>query len=87
MTEQQPLVTWRAVSVGGARLVADLPSGCYASIELQGDGIYYALIGCDSERPFVLTDRFDDRAVAQAWVEDKARLLMRGIDIARQQGV
>ena len=84
MTEQQPLVTWRAASVGSTRLVAGLPNGCYASIELQGDGIYYALIGCDSERPFVLTDRFDDRAVAQAWVEDKVRLMMLGIDIARQ---
>jgi hypothetical protein len=72
--------------VGGARLVADLPSGCFASIELQGDGVYYALIGCDGERPFVLSDRFDDRAVAQAWVEDKTRLQMRGIDIARKQG-
>ena len=84
MTEQQPLITWRAASVGGARLVADLANGCYASIELQSDGVYYALIGCDSERPFVISDRFDDRTVAQALVEDKVRLLMRRIDIAQQ---
>jgi hypothetical protein len=33
----------------------------------------------------VLTDRFDNRDVAQAWVEDKAQLLARGIDIALTQ--
>lgn len=83
MTEHQPLVTWRTAPDG--RLLADLPNGCTASIELRDAAVYYALVGCDDQRPLVLTDHFDDRHVAQAWVEDKARLLARGIDIARIQ--
>jgi hypothetical protein len=82
MTEQQPLVTWHAVPAGAGRLLADLPHGCFASIEPQAAGVYYVLLGCDGgPQPFVLRDIFADRAVAQAWVEDKARLLARGIDI------
>ena len=83
MTEHRPLVTWRSAPDG--RLLADLPNGCFASIELQEVDIYFTLIGCDGQRPLVLTDRFDDRDVAQLWVEDKARLLARGIDIAPSQ--
>jgi hypothetical protein len=83
MTEQEPLVTWRAVPAG--RLLADLPNGCFASVEWRESGVYHALIGCDGDRPFVLSDIFDNRDVAQAWVEDKARLLDRGIDIAPHQ--
>jgi hypothetical protein len=83
MTERERLVTWREVPTG--RLLADLPDGCFASIELRETGIYHALIGCDGDRMFVLADNFDTREVAQAWVEDKARLLDRGIDITPTQ--
>jgi hypothetical protein len=85
MTEQQPLVTWRRAPAEPGRLVADLTNECFASIERRHDGTYAALIGCDGQRPFVLTDLFADRDVAQAWVEDKAQLLVRGIDIAPSQ--
>jgi hypothetical protein len=83
MTEREPLVTWREVPTG--RLLADLPDGCFASIEWRETGIFHALIGCDGDRLFVLTDSFDNRDVAQAWVEDKARLLDRGIEIVPPQ--
>jgi hypothetical protein len=83
MTDRERLVTWREVPTG--RLLADLPDGCFASIEWRETGIYHALIGCDGDRMFVLTDSFDTRDVAQAWVEDKARLLDRGIDILATQ--
>ncbi len=83
MTEHQQLVTWRTAPDG--RLLADLANGCFASIELQETDVYFALIGCDGQRPLVLTDRFDNCDVAQAWVEDKAHLLARGIDIALTQ--
>jgi hypothetical protein len=83
MTEHQPLVTWRTAPDG--RLLADLSNGCFASIELQEADVFFTLIGCDGQRPLVLTDCFDDRDVAQAWVEDKARLLARGIDITMSQ--
>jgi hypothetical protein len=83
MTEHQQLVTWRAAP--GGRLLADLPNGCFASIEFRELDVYFTLIGCDGQQPFLLTDRFDNRDVAQAWVEDKARLLARGIDIALSQ--
>jgi hypothetical protein len=83
MTEHQPLVIWRTASDG--RLLADLPNGCFASIELQQADVYFTLIGCDGQQPLVLTDRFDNRDVAQAWVEDKAHLLARGINIALSQ--
>jgi len=55
------------------------------SIDGRDDGSYYMLLGCNSESPTLLADVFDDRDVAQAWVEDKARLLVRGIKIASQQ--
>jgi hypothetical protein len=88
MTEHQPLVTWHAVPAGAGRLLADLPHGCFASIELQPAGVYRALLACDGgQRPFVLTDLFADREVAQAWVEDKAQLLALGIDIAPRTGM
>jgi hypothetical protein len=84
MTEHQSLVIWRTAPDG--RLLADLPHGCFASIEeLQEGNVYFTLIGCDGQQPLVLTDRFDNRDVAQAWVEDKAHLLARGIDIALSQ--
>ena len=82
MTEQQPLVTWRRVSTETGRVLGYLPKGCFASIERQEDSIYYALIGCDGQPPILLSDVFDQREVAEAWVEDKARLLARGINIA-----
>jgi hypothetical protein len=85
MTEQQPLVRWRAAPAQSGRIVADLPNGCFASIERRHDGTYSALIGCHGQRSFVLTDLFADHDVVRAWVEDKARLLMRGIDIAPSQ--
>jgi hypothetical protein len=80
MTEHQAQVTWRIAADG--RLLADLPHGCFASVELREGNGYIALIGCDGQRPLLLTDRFDNRDVARAWVEDKAHLLARGIDIA-----
>ena len=83
MTEHQPLVKWRTAPDG--RLLADLPNRCFASLELQEAAVYYALVGCDGQRPLVLTDHFNDRDVAQAWVADEARLLARGIDIAPSQ--
>jgi hypothetical protein len=85
MTEKEPLVRWRSVGAGSGRMVADLPNDCYASIEFWSDGIYYVMIGCDGQHPILLVDQLAERAVAQAWVEDKAQLLTRGIDIARLQ--
>jgi hypothetical protein len=80
MTEHQSVVIWRTAPNG--RLLADLPNGCFASIELREADVYFTLIGCNGQRPLMLIDRFDSRDVAQAWVEDKAHLLARGIDIA-----
>jgi hypothetical protein len=78
MTEHEPLVRWRSAAHGGERLMADLPKGCFASLELWQDGLCYAMIGCDGQQPILISDIFADRAVAQAWVEDKAQLLASG---------
>jgi hypothetical protein len=85
MTEHAPLMRWRSASVAGERLMADLPSGCFASLELWQDGLCYAMIGCNSQQPLVLTDSFADRVVAQAWVEDKPQLLASGRPIRLPQ--
>ena len=84
-TEQQRLVVWRQAPESAGRLVAYLPKDCFASIDLRDDGSHYVLIGCNAENPILISDIFDDRDVAQAWVEDKARLLVRGINIASHQ--
>jgi hypothetical protein len=78
MTEHELLVRWRSAVVGGERLMADLPNGCFASLELREDGLCYAMIGCDGQQPILITDIFANRVVAQAWVEDKAQLLASG---------
>jgi hypothetical protein len=85
MTEHEPLVRWRSAAVGVERLMADLPNGCFASLELWQDGLCYAMIGCDGQQPLLITDIFADRAVAQAWVEDKAQLLDSGRPIRPPQ--
>jgi hypothetical protein len=78
MTEYERLVRWRSAAVGGERLLADLPNGCFASLEFWQDGLCYAMIGCDGQQPVLITDIFANRAVAEAWVEDKAQLLASG---------